>query len=343
VDQCTNDPVLLQFLTPEFSSSCLLDSPPHPAYWCYVRLLLIDGHYYVYRSYHAIQSLTNSRGEPTNAIFGFVKTVRKMSKDLRPDLAAIFWDEGLPAKRIELQPAYKQQREAMPEKMIPQLDFIREFCAPMGFASIAKSNTEADDLMACYAVAASARQLETILATNDKDLFQLVSDSIKVYSTNKTDLKNPKDPHALLGVEEVMKKWGVTPASIGEVLALTGDSVDNIPGIDGIGQKTAANLIREFGTIEQLFENLERLPNVKLKEKLAANRERIEQNREMVRLELDHELPVPVTELKIKPDYAAYIAGLKKCEFRTLLAEVEDEAKRVRSPRGELSPQGELF
>ena len=105
----------------------------------------------------------------------------------------------------------------------------------------------------------------------------------------------------------------------------------------------AANLIREFGTIEHLLENLDRLPNVKLKEKLAASRERIEQNRKMVRLELDHELPVPVPDLKIEPDYTAYIAGLKKCEFRTLLAEVEEEAKRVQSPRGELSPQGELF
>jgi 5'-3' exonuclease len=313
-----------------------VDSLPDPAYWCYVTLLLIDGHYYVYRSYHAIQSLRNSRGEPTNAIFGFVKTVRKMLKDLRPELAAVFWDEGLPAKRVALLPAYKQQREAMPEKMIPQLDFIREFCLPMGFASIAKPNTEADDLMACYTIAAGSKQIETILATNDKDLFQLVNNSVKIYSTNKSDLKNPKDPHALLGVAEVTSKWGVAPECIGEVLALTGDSVDNIPGIDGIGQKTAANLIGEFGTITRLFENLDRIPNFKLKEKLAANREQIEQNRQMVRLELDHELPVPVTDLRIRPDYPAYIAGLKKCEFRTLLAEVEEEAKRKTSPQGEL-------
>jgi 5'-3' exonuclease len=301
-----------------------------------VTLLLIDGHYYVYRSYHAIQSLTNSRGEPTNAIFGFVKTVRKMLKDLRPELAAVFWDEGLPAKRVALQPTYKQQREAMPDKMIPQLDFIREFCTPMGLASIAKPDTEADDLMACYAIAAGSKRLETILATNDKDLFQLVNDSVKVYSTNKSDLKNPKDPHALLGVAEVTRKWGVPPECIGEVLALTGDSVDNIPGIDGIGQKTAAQLIGEFGTIGKLLESLDRIQNLKLREKLAANREKIKQNREMVRLELDHELPLPLAELKIRPDYAAYLAGLKKCEFKTLLAEVEEEAKRVSSPQGEL-------
>jgi 5'-3' exonuclease len=301
-----------------------------------VTLLLIDGHYYVYRSYHAIQSLTNSRGEPTNAIFGFVKTVRKMLKDLRPGLAAVFWDEGLPAKRVELQPAYKQQRVAMPDKMIPQLDFIREFCSPMGLSSIAKPDTEADDLMGCYAIAAGSRQIETILATNDKDLFQLVNSSVKIYSTNKTDLKSPKDPHALLGVAEVTSKWGVPPECIGEVLALTGDSVDNIPGIDGIGQKTAATLIREFGKIDRLLENLDRIPNAKLREKLAANREKIEQNRQMVRLDLDHDLPVPVMDLKIQPDYPAYIAGLKKCDFKSLLAEVEEEAKRESSPQGEL-------
>jgi DNA polymerase-1 len=257
-----------------------------------VRLLLIDGHYYVYRSYHAIPSLTNSRGEPTNAIYGFVNTIRKMLKDIQPDLAAIFWDEGLPAKRLALQPAYKQQREAMPEKMISQLDFIRGFCAPMGFTSIAKPDTEADDLMACYTIAAGAKQIQTVLATNDKDLFQLVNDSVKVYSTNKADLKNPKDSHALLGVSEVTNKWGVPPECIGEVLALTGDSVDNIPGIEGIGQKTAANLITEFGTVERLLENLDRIPNLKLREKLAASRERIRQNRRMVRLETDHEIPV---------------------------------------------------
>lgn len=300
-------------------------------------LLLIDGHYYVYRSYHAIQSLTNSRGEPTNAIFGFVKTVRKMLKDLRPDLAAVFWDEGLPAKRVALQPAYKQQRQAMPDKMIPQLDFIREFCAPMGLASIAKPDTEADDLMACYVIAAGKSQIETVLATNDKDLFQLVNDSVKVYSTNKSDLRNPKDSHALLGIEEVTHKWGVPPSCIGEVLALTGDNVDNIPGIDGIGHKTAASLIRQFGSVDQLLENLDRIPNSKLREKLGANRMRIEQNRQMVRLELDHEIPIPIKELKIRPNYPDYIAGLKKWEFRTLLAEVEEEAKHA------LPPQGELF
>src|SRR6201987_883213 len=147
-------------------TSVLLDSLPNPDYWSQVTLLLIDGHYYVYRSYHAIQSLKNSRGEPTNAIFGFVKTVRKMLKDLRPDLAAVFWDEGLPQKRVALQPAYKQQRAAMPEKMIPQLNFIQSFCGAMGLVSVSKPDTEADDLMGCYVMEARKTGVEVVLATN---------------------------------------------------------------------------------------------------------------------------------------------------------------------------------
>lgn len=300
-----------------------------------MRLLLIDGHYYVYRSFHAIPKLNNSRGEPTNAIYGFVKTIRKMLKDLVPNLAAVFWDEGLPEKRVKLQPSYKQQREAMPEAMIPQLDFIRDFCGAMGIRSIAEPDTEADDLMGCYAIAANQKCLKTILATNDKDLFQLVGEKVSIYSTNKADLKKPKDPHALLSVDEVTKKWGVAPPGIGEVLALTGDSVDNIRGIDGIGLKTAAALIREFGTIGNLLANLERVPNVKLREKLEAAKPQIEQNREMVRLELDHELPVPIEELEIRPDYPRYIEGLEKCEFRSVLDEVREEAR--------VAEQGQLF
>ncbi len=298
-------------------------------------LLLIDGHYYVYRSFHAIQTLNNSRGEPTNAIYGFVKTVRKMVKDLRPDRAAIFWDEGMPEKRVELQPAYKQQREAMPDKMIPQLDFIREFVRPMGFTSIALPNTEADDLMGCYVLAAGD-QHDTVLATNDKDLFQLVSGKVKVYSTNKADLKQPKDSYALLGVREVTEKWGVPPAGIGEVLALTGDSVDNIPGIDGIGLKTASSLIQQFGTVENMLTNLKDVTNDKLRVRLEKGRTQILQNREMVKLDLDHPLPVPIADLRIHPIYEEYLRGLEKCEFKSLLNEIQEEAAKATRRQGEL-------
>ncbi len=306
-----------------------------------MRFLLIDGHYYVYRSFHAIQSLTNSRGEPTNAVFGFVKTVRKMLKDLRPDFCAVFWDEGLPERRMSLQPAYKGQRETMPDKMVPQLRFLREFCAPMGLVSIGQANTEADDLMACYVAASTSAGVEAILATNDKDLFQLVGPDVRIYSTNKTDLKSPGDPYALLGENEVTEKWGVIPAGIGEVLALTGDSVDNIPGVEKVGPKTAAGLIRQFGTVTGLLENLEKVENAALRQRLAEARDQILQNREMVRLELHHALPRPIEALTIRPDFPKYLAGLEACEFRSLLQEVRAEARLEAPPPAQ--DQRELF
>src|SRR6185503_7548982 len=222
-----------------------------------MKLLLIDGHFYVYRSFFAIPNLSNSRGEPTNAIFGFTKTLRLMVKHLQPDLGAVVWDEGLPQRRVELQPAYKETRKAMPTPMVPQLEFIQETLTRLlGFRSISLPDTEADDLMGCYAIAACKRPgIEVVLATNDKDLYQLVGPCVKVYTTAKVDLASPKDAFALLGEDQVTAKWDVSPGLIGDVLALTGDSVDNIPGV-GIGRKSAAALIREFGGLQPLLNNI---------------------------------------------------------------------------------------
>lgn len=298
-----------------------------------VKLLLIDGHYYVYRSFFAIQNLSNSRGEPTNAIFGFTKTLRLMIKHLQPELGAVFWDEGLPEKRMTLQPAYKETRKEMPPPMVPQLDFIQEeLTTLLGFKNISLPNTEADDLMGCYALAACKRNIDVVLATNDKDLYQLVGPGVKVYTTAKADLLSPKDAFALLGESEVTTKWGVPPALIGDVLALSGDAVDNIPSA-GLGRKTAAALLREHGGLEFLFANIERVKSARTREKLLAGREQIQQNRKMVELDCDTNLPVPIDDLRIKPDYPALIAALEKCEFKSLLQEVRDEAAEVGTVR----------
>src|SRR6266511_3195669 len=270
-----------------------------------MKLLLIDGHYYVYRSFFAIPNLSNSRGEPTNAIFGFTKTLRLMLKHLQPDLGAVVWDEGVPQKRVELQPAYKETRKEMPKPMIPQLDFIQKLTPLLGFRNISLPDTEADDLMACYTITACERpKMEVVLATNDKDLYQLVGPCVKVDTTAKADL------------------------------ALTGDSVDNLPGV-GLGRKTAAGLIREFGGLEPLLNNIEKVKSAKTREKLANAREQVLQNRKMVQLDCRIELPVPIDKLEIEPDYPALIAALEKCEFKSLLQEVRDEAARIGSDRQE--------
>ena len=300
-----------------------------------MKLLLIDGHYYVYRSFFAIPNLSNSRGEPTNAIFGFTKTLRLMLKHLQPDLGAVVWDEGVPQKRVELQPAYKETRKEMPKPMIPQLDFIQQLTPLLGFRNISLPDTEADDLMGCYTITACERPgMEVVLATNDKDLYQLVGPCVKVYTTAKADLASPKDAFALLGEDQVTAKWEVPPGLIGDVLALTGDSVDNIPGI-GLGRKTAAGLIREFGGLEPLLNNIQKVKSAKTREKLANAREQVLQNRKMVELDCRIELPVPIDKLEIEPDYPALIAALEKCEFKSLLQEVRDEAARIGSGRQE--------
>ncbi len=301
-----------------------------------MKLLLVDGHYYVYRSYFAILHLSNSRGEPTNAIFGFTKTLRLMLKHLQPDLAAVMWDMGLPQRRTELQPGYKETRKEMPERMLPQLDYIQQLTPILGFKNIAVPNTEADDLMGCYAIKAAERGMEVILATNDKDLYQLVSPQVKIYSTAKADLASPKDGFALLGEEEVTRKWEVPPSQIGDVLAISGDAVDNIKGI-GIGRKSAAKLLREFGGLEALLAGLDGVKLPKTRDKLEAARESILQNRKMVELDCHLDLPIPIEELRIAPDYPRMIEAMEKCEFKSLLQEARDEAARAgKQTQGEL-------
>ena len=294
-----------------------------------MKLLLIDGHYYVYRSFFAIPNLSNSRGEPTNAIFGFTKTLRLMIKHLQPELGAVFWDEGMPERRVQLQPAYKETRKEMPLPMVPQLDFIQKLTPLLGFKNISLPNTEADDLMGCYAMAACKRKgMEVVLATNDKDLYQLIGPCVKVYTTAKADLASPKDGFALLGEEQATAKWDVPPKLIGDVLAISGDSVDNIPGA-GIGRKTAAGLVRESGGLEKLLANIDKVKSNRTREKLTGAREQILQNRKMVELDCHMELPIPIDDLRIQPDYPALIAQLEKCEFKSLLQEVKTEAARV--------------
>jgi 5'-3' exonuclease len=294
-----------------------------------MKLLLIDGHYYVYRSFFAIPNLSNSKGEPTNAIFGFTKTVRLMLKHLQPELGAVFWDEGMPERRVKLQPAYKETRKEMPKPMVPQLDFIQGLTPLLGFRNISLPNTEADDLMGCYAIAACKQpEMEVVLATNDKDLYQLVGPCVKVYSTAKAELASPKEAFALLGEDQVSAKWEVPPNLIGDVLALAGDSVDNIPGV-GLGRKTAAALIREFAGLESLLANLDKVKSARTREKLINSRDQILENRKMVDLDCHLELPVPIDELRIEPDYPNLIRALEQCEFKSLLQEVRDEAARI--------------
>lgn len=303
-----------------------------------MRLLLVDGHYYAYRSFFAIRGLKNSKGEPTNAVFGFVKALRKMLGDVRPDLAGVVWDAGLPERRMELLPSYKQQRDETPHDLDAQFPVIEEAVAALGARNLSIVGHEADDLIASYAREATKKATEVIIATNDKDIYALVDGKTRIYSTNKVDTGESKEGFALLGPAEVETKWGVPPQKIPDVLALTGDSVDNIPGVEGVGPKTAAKLVLEHGSVPLLLENLSSVKNDKLRAKLESSAARVRDNMELVRLDEKLPLPVPLEQLRVGPDPQAVIALARKCEFRSLLAEYEKLAKQA--SRGS---QGELF
>ena len=294
-----------------------------------MKLLLVDGHYYLYRSFFAIRGLKNSRGEPTNAIYGFAKALRKMLIDLKPDLAAVVWDAGLPERRTNLQPAYKEHREEMPEELQVQQDPLRELITCLGVTSISLPQTEADDLIASYVVSAQAQGIESIVATNDKDIMQLVSENVKIYSVAKADVaQEGSEPHShvLLGPAEVEQKWGVKPSQIVDLLALTGDAADNIPGIVGVGKKTAAKWIQQFGSLEGLLA----APNLdpKIHAKIESAHAQLLENREMIQLHLDLSLPLPIEAFEINPDYPALFKAFQHFEFRSLASDIEREAKR---------------
>lgn len=288
------------------------------------RLLLVDGHYYLYRSFFAIRGLSNSRGEPTNAIYGFVKALRRMLADLKPDYAAVVWDAGLPERRTQLQPDYKQHREEMPDELEVQQEPIQKIVPLLGAASVFLENHEADDLIASYVTAARAEGLECVVATNDKDILQMVGEGVSIYSTAKADLGEEKGGFRLLGVPEVRSKWGVDPERIADVLALTGDSADNIPGVPGVGGKTAAKWIATYGSLDRILNAGDLDP--KVREKIEASRDQIVQNRQMVALDLDLPLPLPIDDMKVRPRYPELIKALRACEFRSLVNEVEREA-----------------
>jgi DNA polymerase-1 len=257
-----------------------------------------------------------------------------MISDVKPDYAAVIWDAGLPERRTQLQPEYKQHREEMPDDLEIQQEPIQEIVPLVGASSLFLENTEADDLIASYVFEALKEGLECVIATNDKDILQLVRPGVSIYSTAKADVGEGNGGFKLLGEEDVRAKWGVDPAQIADVLALTGDSADNIPGVPGVGGKTAAKWINLHGSLAHLLSSSDLDP--KIAEKIEASRKLIEQNRQMVALDLDLPLPLPISRMRLSPRYEELIEALKKCEFRSLTAEVEREARQIKDDKVEV-------
>lgn len=287
------------------------------------RLLIIDGHSYAYRAFHAIRELHSPSGQPTNAIYGFIKMAAKLRASVVPTHWIAVWDGGLSAERVAVLPEYKAQRPEMPERLRPQLDEIVDYLNAAHIASFCREGIEADDAIACIARRAEGMNWTVIIASSDKDFMQLVSPRV--------GLLNPHDKTETVWTDEqVRAKTGVEPAQIVDWLSLTGDSVDNIPGVPGVGPKTAAELLKQFGSIERLFGRLEEVKSEKLRAALLGAKDAVRRNRELVRL---HEVACDVSPEAMAaqaPDAERLGALYMRWGFKTLLAALKESGSLER-------------
>jgi DNA polymerase-1 len=284
------------------------------------RLLVIDGHAYAYRAFHAIRGLRSPGGQPTNAIYGFVKMLAKMRAAMQPTHLIVVWDGGLSAERVASLPEYKAQRPGMPEDLKSQLDEMAAYLKAAGVASFCREGVEADDYIACLARRAAEAGMEVVIASSDKDFMQLVSERV--------GLLNPNDKSGMIWTDEqVRARAGVEPSQVVDWLSLTGDSVDNIPGVPGVGPKTAAELLNQFGSIRGLYEKLDEVKSEKLRVALRASADVVRRNCELVRLRDDLPCEFSPDELAGKPADADRLRQLyQRWGFKALLATLEESA-----------------
>lgn len=287
------------------------------------RLLIIDGHSYAYRAFHAIRELHSLSGQPTNAIYGFIKMLAKLRATVVPTHWIVVWDGGLSAERMAALPEYKAQRAEMPEQMRPQLDEIVSYLDAARVASFCRDGIEADDVIACLARRAEGKDWETVIASADKDFMQLVSPRIGLF--------NPHDKTETIWTsEQVRNKTGVEPSQIVDWLSLMGDAVDNISGVPGVGPKTAADLLKQFGTVEKLFDGLEKVKSERLRAALLNAKDAVRRNRELVRLH-NVECDFSVEAMAVKaPDMARLRELYSRWGFKTLMAAVEESMRGER-------------
>ena len=253
-------------------------------------LLIVDGHCYAYRAFFGIASLTSPSGRPTNAIYGFIRMLGKARDRARPSRTVVVWDGGLAAERMALLPDYKAQRAEMPAGLRPQLDEIVAYLRAAGIVSLRKEGCEADDCIAALTVRAAAAGLPVVIASSDKDFMQLVSGGVK--------LLVPHDKaEGLWDAAQVRLKTGVEPGQIVDWLSLVGDASDNIPGVPGIGMKIAADLLRQFGSIDVLYRRLADVRSERLRTRLQTEEETVRRNQQLVRLKDDMECELPLKDL----------------------------------------------
>ncbi len=281
------------------------------------KLFLIDGSHLAYRSYFAFirRPLINSKGENTSAPFAFAQSVLKILSEEKPDYIAVVFDTPEPTFRHKAYPEYKATREKMPEEMSDQLPRIRQIVEVLGIPIIEVPGYEADDIMATLAKRAEKQGVESYLVTGDKDFFQLISEKIKIYRPQHTG--NDVD---IVDRAWLEKQWGITPEQVIDYLAIVGDKIDNIPGVRGIGEKGAKELIRTYGTLENILKARDELPKAQWRKAFAEHADDALLSKQLVTIDTNVPVDIPLEKLKRKPiDEEAAIRLFTELEFKSLI------------------------
>ncbi|MCX7872620.1 MAG: 5'-3' exonuclease [Verrucomicrobiae bacterium] len=278
-------------------------------------MVIIDGHAYAHRAFHAISSLSSPDGLPTNAIYGFIRALDKIIERFKPTHLLVVWDGGLDNERKASLPEYKENRPPMPGSLETQIGLILEYLEKAHIPYFYRQGVEADDWIATVAVKASTCGMNVIIASMDKDFMQLVSDKIGLF--------NPADKSEKIWTEkDVMEKTGVEPMRIVDLLSLVGDDVDNIPGVDGIGPKTAAALLNKFDSIEGIYNNINNVTPDRLRSKLIESKDVVMRNRDLIRLYTALPFEFNLEDYRLKDrDEDALREFYRRLGFKSLLNE----------------------
>jgi DNA polymerase I len=303
------------------------------------RLFLIDGMAVAYRAYFAFISrpLINSKGMNTSAIFGFTAALDKILVDERPEHVAVAFDTKEPTFRHKRYPAYKATREKMPDDMVEQLPYLKQIVQAYRIPVIELPGWEADDVIGTLARRADAEGLACFMVTPDKDYMQLVTEHVKIYRPGKAT-----DTYEIIDIDGVRERFGVTPAQVPDVLGLMGDASDNIPGVKGVGEKTAIPLIQQFGSVAALYERLGEVSKPGLRAKLAENRDMAFLSRELVTIDTDAPVDIDPENLRASPkDFDTLRALFTELELRRFLQRVDEEQRGTGPAPSPLSSSSE--
>jgi DNA polymerase I len=276
-------------------------------------LYLIDATATIHRAYHAIRGLSTSAGLPTNAVFGFTRMLIKLLQDWSPEYIALCFDSKGKTFRHDMYPDYKATRPPMPEDMRIQLSYIREIAEGFRLPVIELPGYEADDLIGTLAARAAMAGFSVVMVTSDKDFIQLVTETVSIWDPMKDKVTN---------LEQVRKTFELEPGQIIDVMGFSGDTSDNVPGVPGVGPKTALSLIQTFGSMAQVYERIDEVASKSVREKLSAHRDQAFLSRSLVTIQTDVPLPVHLEDFKARsPDTAALARLFKTLEFRQLQQE----------------------